>query len=233
MTSGSTDSSGTTSFVFFSFFSFLGFADADAPTALSISEKIFAANSAGWSMLNPEVSSAVSNSSSAVAAHSGSFASCLAFKSRITGEVGLISMVFFPFMYSEARLSPIACAFMMRSMFADQPNFDVTSTTGVFVRRLETVTFATLLPKVVAIQSVKTLYSSSISAAAAFSSESSSPRSKSSFEISTSVFSPNCARLVMATSSIGSIRKSTSRPFLVSCSKNGLFSAASLVSAAT
>ena len=77
------------------------------------------------------------------------------------------------------------------------------------------------------------MYSSSSSFDFFASSSSSSPRSRSSLLMSVSVFSSNCARFVIATSSIGSIRYSTSNPFFVSCSRNGEFSAASLVSAAT
>mmetsp|Transcript_8979 Transcript_8979/g.37722 ORF Transcript_8979/g.37722 Transcript_8979/m.37722 type:complete len:254 (+) Transcript_8979:397-1158(+) len=230
-TSASTASALGSSSSFFSCFSAAG--AGAASTALSMSAKILAANSAGWSMLNPEVRSAVSKSNAAVAEAPASPAACLAFKSRITGEVGLISMVFFPFMYSDARESPMACAFMMRSMLADQPNLEVTKTQGVSVRRLDTVTFSTLPKSSPCIQSVKDLYSSSISLVFAASASSSSPRSRSSLEMSTRVFSLYCARLVIATSSMGSMRNSTSKPFLVSCSRNGEFSAASRVSAAT
>merc|ERR1719218_317068 len=48
-------------------------------------------------------------------------------------------MVFFPFMYSDARESPMACAFMMRSMLADQPNLEVTSTQGVYMKGKKTM----------------------------------------------------------------------------------------------
>ena len=123
----------------------------------------------------------------------------------MTGLRGLISMVFLPFMYSEARESPMACAFMMRSMFADQPNLLVTRMQGVSVRRFDTVTFSTLEPRVSRSHSVSPLYSSSISFCLAASS-SSSPRSRSSLEMSTRVFSLNCDRLVIATSSMGSMR---------------------------
>mmetsp|Transcript_34984 Transcript_34984/g.85737 ORF Transcript_34984/g.85737 Transcript_34984/m.85737 type:complete len:233 (+) Transcript_34984:314-1012(+) len=211
----------------------LASSDLRPSTALSRSAKILAANSAGWSMLKPEVSMAVSNSSSAVATASAEPDACRALRSRMTGENGLISMVLRPFMYSLARLSPMACAFMMRSMLADHPNLEVTRMHGVSVRRRDTVTFSTLAPSTSFIQSVSTLYSSSISLALALSASSSAPMSRSSLEMSTSFFSLNCDRLVMATSSMGSIKYSTSNPFFLICSRNGDASAASRVSAAT
>jgi len=57
-------------------------------------------------------------------------------------------------MYSLARLSPMACAFMMRSMLADQPNLEVTRMHGVSVSRFDTITFSTLSLSVSAIQLV-------------------------------------------------------------------------------
>ena len=60
------------------------------------------------------------------------------------GLVGLISMIFLPFMYSMARASPIVCERMIFSMLADQPNLEVTSRQGEPVVRLETTTFSTL-----------------------------------------------------------------------------------------
>mmetsp|Transcript_1513 Transcript_1513/g.5035 ORF Transcript_1513/g.5035 Transcript_1513/m.5035 type:complete len:293 (-) Transcript_1513:1567-2445(-) len=241
--SASTDSAASSSSSFFFVSSFFFFVsgtnppDASAvllsPTASPMSAKIFAAKSAGCSIVNPDVSIAVSKRSSAVVAALASPASCFFFRSRITALVGLISIVFLPFMYSLARESPIACAFMMRSMFADQPNLDVTRMHGVPASRFETITFSTLSPSEVFIHAVNAAYSSSISLIFAFSSSLSSPRSKSSLEMSTSVFSLNDARFVIVTSSIGSIRNKTSKPFFVSCSKNGEFSAASRVSAAT
>ena len=197
--------------------------------------KIFDANAAGSSMAKPELSSAASKRSSAVAAAAEtSPAATRALRSKITGDLGLISIVFLPFMYSCARLSPMACAFMMRSMFADQPNLDVTRMHGVSVRRLDTATFSTLpAPRVSWSQSVRGFISSSISVWRFFSSSSTSPRSRSSLEMSTSFFSLYCVRLAIATSSMGSIMNKTSYPFLVSCSRKGEFSAAARVSAAT
>ena len=40
-------------------------------------------------------------------------AACFALRSKMTGDVGLISMVFLPFMYSCARLSPMACGWVL------------------------------------------------------------------------------------------------------------------------
>ena len=52
------------------------------------------------------------------------------------------------------------CAFMMRSMLADQPCLEVTTTTGVFARRLETLTPITSLPSCSFHHFVRSLYSS-------------------------------------------------------------------------
>lgn len=58
--------------------------------------------------------------------------------------VGLTSMVFFDVMYDDVDESLSACAFMMRSMLADQPYSPVTSTQGESARRFETTTLSTL-----------------------------------------------------------------------------------------
>merc|ERR1712137_811524 len=50
-------------------------------------------------------------------------------------------------MYEVIELSRNACAFMMRSMFADHPYSDVVSTQGESAIRLLTMTFSTLSPK--------------------------------------------------------------------------------------
>merc|ERR1712039_748203 len=56
-------------------------------------------------------------------------------------------MVFFDTMYDVMELSRKACAFMMRSMFADQPYSEVVSTQGESAMRELTKTFSTLSPR--------------------------------------------------------------------------------------
>lgn len=58
--------------------------------------------------------------------------------------VGLTSMVFLDVMYEDVEESRRACAFMMRSMLADQPYSPVTRTQGESARRFETTTLSTL-----------------------------------------------------------------------------------------
>merc|ERR1739848_958744 len=60
---------------------------------------------------------------------------------------GFTSMVFFETMYEVIELSRNAWAFMMRSMFADQPYSDVVSTHGESTIRELTSTFSTLSPR--------------------------------------------------------------------------------------
>ena len=54
---------------------------------------------------------------------------------------GLISSVFLDVMYALMLLSRSACAFMMRSMLADQPYSPVTSTHGESTMRSDVTTF--------------------------------------------------------------------------------------------
>merc|ERR1711881_737090 len=60
---------------------------------------------------------------------------------------GLISMVFLETMYDVMELSRKACAFMIRSMLADQPYSEVVKTHGESAIRKEMITFSTLSPK--------------------------------------------------------------------------------------
>merc|ERR1712087_942398 len=104
------------------------------------------ANCVGSSRLKPDVSNEVSNSN-----HIRSFtvlsdlsAAAFFFSSVMIECLGLISMVFFDTMYEVMELSRIAWAFMIRSMFADQPYSDVVNTHGESAIRLLTMTFSTL-----------------------------------------------------------------------------------------
>merc|ERR1719421_394688 len=60
---------------------------------------------------------------------------------------GFTSMVFFDTMYELMELSRSACAFMMRSMFADHPYSEVVRTHGESTMRELTSTFSTLSPR--------------------------------------------------------------------------------------
>merc|ERR1712086_1121478 len=90
------------------------------------------ANCVGSSRLNPEVSRAVSNRSQikSFTVLSDLSADAFFFNSVMMECFGLISMVFLDTMYEVMELSRKACAFMIRSMFADQPYSDVVSTHG-------------------------------------------------------------------------------------------------------
>merc|ERR1712038_1962665 len=87
--------------------------------------------------------------------------------------VGLISMVFLEVMQALCVLSRRACAFIIRSMLADQPYSPVTRQHGESARRLDTTTFSTLSsrtsfmslqsPSLLALASSKAFFSSSSS----------------------------------------------------------------------
>merc|ERR1711970_1555660 len=69
------------------------------------------------------------------------------FSSDMIECFGFTSIVFFETMYEVIELSRNACAFMMRSMFADQPYSDVVKTHGESAMRVLTTTFSVLSPK--------------------------------------------------------------------------------------
>merc|ERR1712217_518593 len=107
------------------------------------------ANWVGSSRLKPEVSKDVSKSNQIKSFTVLSDLSAAAFflSSDIMECFGLISMVFLDTMYEVIELSRRACAFMMRSMFADQPYSDVVRTQGESAIRELTITFSTLSPR--------------------------------------------------------------------------------------
>merc|ERR1711990_181428 len=107
------------------------------------------ANCVGSSKLKPDVRSDVSNSSQirSFTVLSDLSADAFSLSSDMIAWFGLISIVFFETMYELIELSRSACAFMMRSMFADQPCSDVTNTTGESAMRVPTSTFSTLSPR--------------------------------------------------------------------------------------
>merc|ERR1712023_198930 len=90
----------------------------------------------GSSSEKPEVSSEVSYRSQmrSLTVLSDWSASDLSRSDLMIGLTGLISIVFLELMYAPVDESRSACAFMMRSMFADQPYSPVTSTHGESAR---------------------------------------------------------------------------------------------------
>mmetsp|Transcript_13614 Transcript_13614/g.34246 ORF Transcript_13614/g.34246 Transcript_13614/m.34246 type:complete len:237 (+) Transcript_13614:987-1697(+) len=194
------------------------------------------ANSLGDSTENPLVRSAVSymRSTMLLAPLSlGSFSHAL-FRLTTISWLGLSSRIFFPLMYSRARLSPMAWARMIFSMLALQPNLDVTSMHGEFVMALfETTTFSTFWPRTSFIQSQSLLNSPASSSLFFFISSSSSSKRRSSFDTSMSSVSPNLPKFATQTSSMGSTRYRISISLLRSSSTKGEPSAISFESAAT
>merc|ERR550514_487342 len=90
------------------------------------------ANCVGSSKLKPDVNREVSNKSQIKSLTVLSLLSAAAFflNSDMIECLGFTSMVFFDTMYEVMELSRKAWAFMIRSMFADQPYSDVVSTHG-------------------------------------------------------------------------------------------------------
>merc|ERR550514_1614994 len=90
------------------------------------------ANCVGSSRLKPDVSKDVSKSSQIKSFTVLSDLSAAAFfRSSVMIEcLGLTSIVFLDTMYDVIELSRKACAFMILSMFADQPYSDVVRTQG-------------------------------------------------------------------------------------------------------
>merc|ERR1712193_354233 len=115
------------------------------------------ANCVGSSRLKPEVRREVSNKSQIRSFTVLSDLSAAAFflSSVMMECFGLISMVFLDTMYEVIELSRRACAFMIRSMFADQPYSDVVRTHGESTMRSLTITFSVLSPRTSFINFVK------------------------------------------------------------------------------
>merc|ERR1711865_1151870 len=106
------------------------------------------ANCVGSSKEKPDVSREVSKSNQIRSFTVLSDLSAAAFlrNSVMIECLGLISMVFFDTMYDVIELSLKACAFMIRSMFADQPYSEVVRTHGESTTRELIITFSTLSP---------------------------------------------------------------------------------------
>merc|ERR1712087_138456 len=90
------------------------------------------ADCVGSSRLNPEVNKDVSNRSQirSLTVLSDSSAAAFFLSSDMIECFGFTSIVFFETMYEVMELSRSACAFMMRSILADQPYSEVVSTQG-------------------------------------------------------------------------------------------------------
>merc|ERR1719181_2372392 len=104
------------------------------------------ANCVGSSRLKPEVSNDVSKRSQmrSLTVLSDLSADAFFLSSDIIECLGFTSIVFFDTMYEVMELTRSACAFMMRSMLADHPYSDVTSTHGESTTREDTITFSVL-----------------------------------------------------------------------------------------
>merc|ERR1711972_749459 len=178
------------------------------------------ANCVGSSKLKPEVNREVSKSNQikSFTVLSDLSAAAFFFNSDMIECFGLTSMVFFDTMYEVMELSRKACAFMMRSMFADQPYSEVVSTHGESAMRELTSTFSTLSPSTSFMSLVKGSNSAFNSSSFFFSSSS---MSRPSLVVDFSFLPSNSFSCWTAYSSIGSTMYRTSSPFLRRVSRNG------------
>merc|ERR1712021_69731 len=179
------------------------------------------ANCVGSSKLKPDVRREVSKRSQirSFTVLSDLSAAVFFFSSAIIECLGLTSMVFLETMYDVMDVSRIACAFMMRSMFADQPYSEVVKTHGESAKRELTTTFSTLSPSTSFINLVRgsnSAFSSSI-----FFFSSSSSMSRPSLVVDFNFLPSNSFNCCTAYSSTGSTMYKTSNPFLRRVSKKG------------
>merc|ERR1719517_360464 len=188
------------------------------------------ANWVGSSKLKPEVSKDVSKSSQikSLTVLSDLSAAAFFFSSLMIECFGFTSMVFLETIYEVMELSLSACAFMMRSMFADQPYSEVVRTQGESAMRELTTTFSTLSPST----SFMSLVSGSNSAfsSSSFFFSSSSSTSKPSLVTDLSFLPSNSFNCCTAYSSTGSTMYNTSKPFLRRVSKKGEDDTAAMLS---
>merc|ERR1711957_454278 len=178
------------------------------------------ANCVGSSRLKPEVNKDVSNNNQIKSLTVLSDLSAEAFfNSDMMECFGFTSIVFLDTMYEVMLLSRKACAFMMRSMFADHPYSEVVSTHGESAKRELTKTFSTLSPKT----SFMSLVSGSNSAfnSSIFFFSSSSSISRPSLVVDFNFLPSNSFNCCTAYSSTGSTMYKTSKPFLRRVSKKG------------
>merc|ERR1712186_273562 len=179
------------------------------------------ANCVGSSRLKPEVSRDVSKRSQIKSFTVLSDLSAAAFflNSVIMECLGLTSMVFLETMYEVMELSRRACAFMIRSMLADQPYSEVVNTHGESAIRLLTTTFSVLSPRTSFINLVSG--SNSALSSSSFFFSSSSSMSKPSLVVDFSFLPSNSFSCCTAYSSTGSTMYMTSKPFFRRASRKG------------
>merc|ERR1711997_1071118 len=164
------------------------------------------ANCVGSSRLKPEVSKEVSKSNQirSLTVLSDLSAEAFFFNSVMMECLGLISMVFLETMYEVMELSRRACAFMMRSMLADQPYSEVVNTHGESANRSLTTTFSVLSPRTSFMSLVRG--SNSALSSSSFFFSSSSAMSRPSFVVDFSFFPSNSFSCCTAYSSMGSTK---------------------------
>merc|ERR1712039_584372 len=106
------------------------------------------ANWVGSSKLNPDVNNEVSKRSQikSFTVLSDLSAAAFFFNSVMIECFGFTSIVFLDTMYEVIELSLRACAFMMRSMFADHPYSEVVRTHGESAMLLLISTFSPMSP---------------------------------------------------------------------------------------
>merc|ERR1719488_445987 len=162
------------------------------------------ANCVGSSRLKPDVRREVSNNNQikSLTVLSDLSAAAFFFSSVIIECLGLISIVFLDTMYDVIELSRKACAFMMRSMFADQPYSEVVRTQGESTIRELTKTFSTLSPKTSFMSFVRG--SNSAFSSSSFFFSSSSSMSKPSLVVDFNFLPSNSFNCCTAYSSMGS-----------------------------
>merc|ERR1711979_128570 len=132
---------------------------------------------------------------------------------------GVTSIAVLGTMQEDKLLSRKACAFMIRSMLADQPYSDVVSTQGESAKRELIKTFSTLSPSTSFISLVggsNSAFNSSI-----FFFSSSSSISRPSLVVDFNFLPSNSFNCCTAYSSIGSTMYKTSRPFFRNVSRKG------------
>merc|ERR1719245_723047 len=188
------------------------------------------ANCVGSSKLNPDVSNEVSNSSQikSFTVLSDLSAAAFFFNSDMMGCFGLTSMDFLDTMYEVIELSRRACAFMMRSMFADHPYSEVVRTHGESAILKLTRTFSTLSPRTSFINLVKGSNSAFNSSSFFFSSSSSISRP--SLVVDFNFLPSNSFNCWTAYSSMGSTMYRTSKPFFLKASRKGEEETAAMLS---
>merc|ERR1719447_1255741 len=179
------------------------------------------ANCVGSSKLKPDVSNEVSKSSQmrSFTVLSDLSAAAFFFSSDMMECFGFTSMVFLDTMYEVMELSRKACAFMMRSMFADQPYSLVVSTQGESAMRELISTFSTLSPSTSFMSFVRG--SNSALSSSNFFFSSSSSISRPSLVVDFNFLPSNSLSCCTQYSSTGSTMYITSSPFFRRVSKNG------------